>query len=325
MSMYNDTRPRSGDFPVNLLGKILQVLGGTPTSADTEVMLLEQILEQISGASAAIAAGGGPPAGGQTLVQLDERYVNVPGDTMTGPLAINRLTPLTTNAPALEIREYWDAAAVQFSSAQFHVTQTAANTFSNFWEAYKNSDLIFRARTNGTFSSERHEADTNENMYQGRKRGTTGNKDAALASGSGVMAYDHYGWDGSAFALVARMVSVADEAFSGVANGTHLRLYATPVGSAAAVERLRIAGAVISSPVSIAAHSATAIPAGGTAGVGLRVSSATNFGVFFGSGAPTLSAAQGSLYMRSDGSSAVTRGYINVDGGTTWTAITTVL
>jgi hypothetical protein len=73
------------------------------------------------------------------------------------------------------------------------------------------------------------------------------------------------------------------------------------------------------------AYVATAIPAGGTAGAGLLVSSTANFGVFFGSGAPTLSAAKGSLYLRSDGSGATDRFYINTDGGTTWTAGTTVL
>ena len=59
------------------------------------------------------------------------------------------------------------------------------------------------------------------------------------------------------------------------------------------------------------------------AGAGFTFSSATNFGVFFGSGAPTLSAAQGSLYLRSDGSSTSTRAYINTDGGTTWTNLVT--
>jgi hypothetical protein len=67
----------------------------------------------------------------------------------------------------------------------------------------------------------------------------------------------------------------------------------------------------------------TAIPAGGTAGVGYKFSSTANFGVFFGSGAPTLSAAKGSLYLRSDGSATNNRAYINTDGGTTWTALTT--
>ena len=68
---------------------------------------------------------------------------------------------------------------------------------------------------------------------------------------------------------------------------------------------------------------ATAIPAGGTAGSGYKFSSTSNFGVFFGSGAPSLSAAKGSLYLRSDGSGVADRGYINTDGGTTWTAIAT--
>jgi hypothetical protein len=67
----------------------------------------------------------------------------------------------------------------------------------------------------------------------------------------------------------------------------------------------------------------TAIPAGGTAGSGYKVSSTANFGIFFGSGAPTLSAAQGSLYLRSDGSSTSTRLYVNTNGSTTWTNVTT--
>jgi len=68
---------------------------------------------------------------------------------------------------------------------------------------------------------------------------------------------------------------------------------------------------------------ASAIPAGGTAGAGLNLSSTANFGVYFGSGAPTLSAAKGSLYLRSDGSSTSTRLYVNTDGSTTWTNVTT--
>ncbi len=67
----------------------------------------------------------------------------------------------------------------------------------------------------------------------------------------------------------------------------------------------------------------TAIPAGGTAGTGLKFSSTANFGVFFGSGAPTLSAAKGSLYLRSDGTGVANRMYVNTNGSTTWTAVTT--
>lgn len=69
--------------------------------------------------------------------------------------------------------------------------------------------------------------------------------------------------------------------------------------------------------------SGTATPAGGTAGKGLTFGTTANLGVFFGSGAPTLSAAQGSLYMRTDGSSTSTRLYVNTNGTTGWTNVTT--
>lgn len=46
-------------------------------------------------------------------------------------------------------------------------------------------------------------------------------------------------------------------------------------------------------------------------------------GVFVGSGAPTIAAAQGSIYLRSDGSSTSTRIYVNSTGSTTWVAVTT--
>lgn len=68
---------------------------------------------------------------------------------------------------------------------------------------------------------------------------------------------------------------------------------------------------------------ATTVPAGGTAGAGLKMSSTANLGIFFGSGVPTLAAAQGSLYLRTDGSDTSTRMYINTNGSTGWTNVTT--
>lgn len=69
------------------------------------------------------------------------------------------------------------------------------------------------------------------------------------------------------------------------------------------------------------AASTTTVTAGGAQMLGFGT--ATARGVYVGSGAPTVSAAQGSLYLRTDGSSTSTRAYINTDGATTWTAITT--
>jgi len=82
-------------------------------------------------------------------------------------------------------------------------------------------------------------------------------------------------------------------------------------------------GTSVSVTGTLAAYNATAVPAGGTTGTGIKVSSTSNLGVFFGSGVPTLSAAQGSLYIRTDGSSTSTRMYINTTGSTVWTNVTT--
>jgi len=62
-------------------------------------------------------------------------------------------------------------------------------------------------------------------------------------------------------------------------------------------------------------------PAGG--GQALQIATTSGFGIYWGSGVPSAAAAQGSLYMRTDGSSTTTRMYVNTDGGTTWTAVTT--
>lgn len=64
-------------------------------------------------------------------------------------------------------------------------------------------------------------------------------------------------------------------------------------------------------------------PAGG--GQAIQIATTSGFGIYWGSGVPSAAAAQGSLYMRTDGSSSSTRMYVNTDGGTTWTAVTTAV
>lgn len=72
----------------------------------------------------------------------------------------------------------------------------------------------------------------------------------------------------------------------------------------------------------LSTQTGTSIPASGSATAGIKLSSTANFGIFFGSGAPTFSAAKGSVYLRSDGSSTSTRMYVNTNGSTTWTNFT---
>lgn len=69
-------------------------------------------------------------------------------------------------------------------------------------------------------------------------------------------------------------------------------------------------------------QAATATPAGGSGTAALLFGTTSGFGVYYGSGAPTVTAAQGSLYIRSDGSSTSTRLYVNTTGSTTWTNFT---
>lgn len=82
-----------------------------------------------------------------------------------------------------------------------------------------------------------------------------------------------------------------------------------------------IAATTVSATGNLTADSATAPAAGGMQAV--QISSTAGLGIYVGSGAPTITAAQGSLYLRTDGSSTSTRAYINTTGSTTWTAITT--
>jgi hypothetical protein len=84
-----------------------------------------------------------------------------------------------------------------------------------------------------------------------------------------------------------------------------------------------LSGAVVSALGAATILSGTAVPAGGTTGAGYKMSSTANLGIFFGSGAPTLNAAKGSLYLRTDGSATSDRMYINTDGATAWTPVIT--
>lgn len=67
----------------------------------------------------------------------------------------------------------------------------------------------------------------------------------------------------------------------------------------------------------------TSMPAGGSVGTGILMTSTANFGIFCGSGSPvSTTPVQGSVYLRTDGSSSSTRLYV-MNSVTTWVAITT--
>lgn len=110
---------------------------------------------------------------------------------------------------------------------------------------------------------------------------------------------------------------------TGSAIGGSILFQSSAAGGSGTTSRSLETVALINSLGSMTIRATTATPAGGSAGAGLQFGTSTNFGVFYGSGAPTVTAAKGSLYLRSDGTGTGDRAYINTDGSTTWTALTT--
>lgn len=78
----------------------------------------------------------------------------------------------------------------------------------------------------------------------------------------------------------------------------------------------------VSSTAAMTDASSVATPAGGSTAAVLLLGTTAGFGIYYGSGAPTVSAAAGSLYIRTDNAGASSRLYSNTTGATTWAAIT---
>ena len=96
-------------------------------------------------------------------------------------------------------------------------------------------------------------------------------------------------------------------------------------GAATSVTSLAATGSVTAASLSatgnVTADSNVALVAGGASAF-IATNTAAGMGMYIGSGAPTVAAAKGSLYLRSDGTSTATRLYVS-DGSTTWIAVTT--
>jgi hypothetical protein len=89
----------------------------------------------------------------------------------------------------------------------------------------------------------------------------------------------------------------------------------------AATSVTSLAATTVSATGNVTADSNVALVAGGASAF-IATNTAAGMGMYVGSGAPTVAAAKGSIYLRSDGSSTSTRLYVS-DGGTTWIAVTT--
>lgn len=79
----------------------------------------------------------------------------------------------------------------------------------------------------------------------------------------------------------------------------------------------------VTTAATLVIKSGTSAAAGGALAATIGTGASGVVGIYFGSGAPTISAPKGSLYLRTNGDATNNRAYINTDAGTTWTALTT--
>lgn len=157
-----------------------------------------------------------------------------------------------------------------------------------------------------------------------KTRGTTSTAFDLVVNGDDLGSLAFCGTNGAAVCTTGLVYAKIAGVASLTSMPTSLGFSTTPTGSIAASTRMLIdPDGTLNVYANVKVNQLSAIPAGGSQTQALNFSSTANFGVFYGSGAPTVSAAQGSLYLRSDGSSTSTRMYVNTNGSTTWTAVTT--
>jgi hypothetical protein len=106
---------------------------------------------------------------------------------------------------------------------------------------------------------------------------------------------------------------------TGTGAGGNIIFQTAPAGSTGSTPNAAANALVINANGTTNLCAATATPAAGATNARVLFGTTAGFGIYYGSGAPTVSAAQGSVYLRSDGSGIANRLYVNTDGGTTWT------
>lgn len=157
-----------------------------------------------------------------------------------------------------------------------------------------------------------------------KSRSDTIGTQTVVASGDTLGTFYAEGSDGTAFISAAKIAFQVDGTPGTNDMPGRIVFSVTADGAAAVTEAMRISNTLaITAAAGLTVGSSTAITAGGSTVSALKFSSTASFGIFVGSGAPSISAAKGSLYLRSDGTGIADRAYINTNGSTTWTNLVT--
>lgn len=249
----------------------------------------------------------------------------------------NNLTPITTDNAALGTTGLqWSdlflasGGVINWANGTYTLTQSSAALAASgaLWSGAVSSALItltggsdgFRASaTNVTQVAA--ENTTASSSTQGGFVGMYSNDGAAMASGDRLGGI-RMGGSSSASAMrnSALIAAFADQAWvDASAYGSRIEFQTTTNGATSASTKLTLGNDGV-----LNVASATATPAAGSAAARLVFGTTAGFGIYYGSGSPTVTAAKGSWYMRSDGSGTNDRAYIATDGAGTWTPIVTV-
>lgn len=231
-------------------------------------------------------------------------FVKKTGDTMTGNLLMN----ISSSTPSAMLR-----VGLPVST---DIENAGTNQFSAFFGSSGEGILVSKYSNDSSGPSF---------MSFNTRRTADTTADTILVNADRLLFVSGYGSDGVNYIISAGILMFVDGVTGLNDMPGRILLSTTLDGAAASTTKWSIMNTgLLTGGSSMYIQKSTPVPAGGTSGVGYVFSATANFGAFFGSGLPTLSAAQGSLYLRTDGGSSTTRAYLNTNGAATWTAITTV-
>ena len=278
----------------------------------------------ITHSSSALAfAGAGAGYSFDNGVTLSSAFTVSGAVTLSSAVTINALT---VSSAATVSGAFTASSAATFSgtviaSTNVLVGSTAAVPFDAATNAKVQSNAT--DATNG-FSAARFSADTSPaRLTLLKSRNATIGSHTVVQSGDTIGEIRASGSDGTIFSQAALILFQVDGTPGSSDMPGRVVVQTSSDGSATPSEKFRAdsTGVVLTGPVQ--AVSGTTITQGGVAGRGILLFGSTTFGIYAGSSAPAIAAGIGSLYLRDDGASSLTRAYINNAGTTTWVALLT--
>lgn len=264
-----------------------------------------------------------PPAGGLTQATADARYCALAGCTMVGNISLPANGTLFFGAAdASHVKIIASGAQLFFNLADNSGgTSATANNFISAGTARANDAVAVAA--GGTTTGFLFSSTANFGLVAGSGVPTISMARGTLYLRSDGLPYYNTngttGWDQLA-GLAATNTFTGAQTLSAALTygGVTLSNAVTGTGNMVLSAGPTLTGttnfATLTGTGAVTAYNATAIPASGTTGVGFSFSSTANLGIYFGSGAPTLTGSKGAQYLRT-GTGTI---YSNVDGSTNW-------